>query len=260
MRFWPLRSHPAMQLTSTRSERRYSGLPSLMRRWANVAGGRCLQLATLPARSRPREPSGYTAEIVRPLLDDDAGIAAVHCVAKPVAQCCLDQACRKRSGHRGWRPYFLDRELVAGTLAQQFSPAREAAKHPHQYALSTRAGSQAVSRSRWRFRPGRQAGHARSRPRRPPCQCFYGSPSEFVWTKAAKSACAFLDDTYPTSQPCRRAFLLQRLEHDPRYIRLKAAKTVFGMQPGSAPPGSPMCCSPYMGTRRLPMTPVCGED
>ena len=39
------------------------------------------------------------------------------------------------------------RQLVARTLAQQFGPAFDAAMQPHQHALSTRAGSEALVHS-----------------------------------------------------------------------------------------------------------------
>ena len=37
------------------------------------------------------------------------------------------------------------RRLLARTLAQQFGPQAEAATHPFQYALSTRAGTECVA-------------------------------------------------------------------------------------------------------------------
>ncbi|CAE7290268.1 unnamed protein product [Symbiodinium sp. CCMP2456] len=105
-------------------------------------------------------PSGYTADIMRPLLDDTAGVEALHGVAELLARAELPASAasalglgrlvalsKPAGGVRGivvgdflWR-------LVARSLAQQFAPAFEAATNPHQFALSTRAGSEALVHS-----------------------------------------------------------------------------------------------------------------
>ena len=53
-------------------------------------------------------------------------------------------ALRKPGGSRGLVVGDLLRRLVARTLAQQFSQQLDAACHPHQYALSTRTGAEAL--------------------------------------------------------------------------------------------------------------------
>ena len=67
-----------------------------------------------------------------------APIAAAIALGRPVAL-------RKPSGGaRGLVVGDLLRRLVARTLAQQFSQQLNAACHPHQYALSTRTGAEAL--------------------------------------------------------------------------------------------------------------------
>ena len=104
------------------------------------------------------------------------------------------------------------RRLVARTLARQFAPTFEAATNPHQYALSTRAGSEALVHSLQAACEGdpsftvlsvdgvgafdligRQAmlTALRDTPDAnailPFVRLFYGSPSEFVWADSASN-------------------------------------------------------------------------
>ena len=103
-------------------------------------------------------PSGHTAEIVRLLLDDPAAAESLHAVAARLAcaqlPLCASQALglgrliavRKPSGSVGGIVVgdFL-RRLVAWTLAQQFGSAFDLATKPHQHALTTRAGAEALA-------------------------------------------------------------------------------------------------------------------
>ena len=78
----------------------------------------------------------------------------------------------------------------------------------------------------------------------------------------SESVRAFLDDTYLTSQPCRTAFLLQRLEHhlfSHAHIRLNAAKTRVWNAGGIPPAGLPPSPDPesehvhiWVGDTNLP--------
>ncbi|CAE7740103.1 unnamed protein product [Symbiodinium sp. CCMP2592] len=104
------------------------------------------------------------------------------------------------------------RRLVAHSLAQQFAPTFEAATNPHQYALSTRAGSEALVHSLQAACDGdpsltvlsvhgvgafdlisrqamltafRNASNANAI--LPFVRLFHGSPSEFVWTDSASN-------------------------------------------------------------------------
>ena len=103
-------------------------------------------------------PSGHTAEIVRLLLDDPAAAESLHAVAARLAcaqlPLCASQALglgrliavRKPSGSvRGIVVGDFLRRLVARTLAQQFGSAFDLATRPHQYALTTRAGAEALA-------------------------------------------------------------------------------------------------------------------
>ena len=173
-------------------------------------------------RSRPG-PSGYTAEILRPLLDDNAGIGAVHCVAELLARAELPASAasalglgriaalsKPAGGARGIVVGDFLRRLVARTLAQQFAPAfklrlpHTSSSTPFPPVPAQRRSctpcqplvmASAVSRWGWRLRLNKQAGHARSRPlRRPRCQChpaictaFLRLAFEFVWTDAASN-------------------------------------------------------------------------
>ena len=103
-------------------------------------------------------PSGYTAEIVRLLLDDPSAAESLHAVAQRLARAELPPsasqslglgrlvAVRKPAGGvRGLIVGDFLRRLVARSLAQQFATAFDLATRPHQYALATRAGAEALA-------------------------------------------------------------------------------------------------------------------
>ena len=105
-------------------------------------------------------PSGYTAEIVRLILDDSAAVDSFGAVATRLARAQLPAtiaqalglgrliAIRKPAGAvRGIVVGDYLRRLVARTLAQHFAPAFDVATRPHQYALATRAGTEALAHS-----------------------------------------------------------------------------------------------------------------
>ncbi|CAE7301210.1 unnamed protein product [Symbiodinium natans] len=102
-------------------------------------------------------PSGFTAEILRVVLDADDSTHAFADVASLFAQAQVPEdmraalglgrmvALRKPTG--GTRGLVIGdflRRLVAPTLAQQFAPSLEEACRPHQYALDNRAGLDAL--------------------------------------------------------------------------------------------------------------------
>ena len=104
-------------------------------------------------------PSGMTNEHLRTLLDDEEDTRLLHCAAQQLADAAVPEpvlaglrvgrvvALRKSNGRvRALVVGDVMRRLVARTLAQQFAPAFEAACLPHQYGLSTRAGTEAVIR------------------------------------------------------------------------------------------------------------------
>ena len=131
-------------------------------------------------------PSGYTSEIVRLVLDAESAIESLSTVATRLAKAKLPApisaalglgrlvAVRKPAGGvRGIVVGDFLRRLVARTLAQQFATAFDQATRPHQYALATRAGTEAPRAqptARVRLRPnllsalGRR--HGRARPHR----------------------------------------------------------------------------------------------
>ena len=100
-------------------------------------------------------PSGATAEYLRVLLDDEDCCDLLVTAAQRLAQAdvpddvaaglCLGRmvALLKPSG--GICDVF--RRLVSRTLAQQFSTPLQEACAPYQYALSTRAGAEALARA-----------------------------------------------------------------------------------------------------------------
>ena len=101
-------------------------------------------------------PSGATAEHLRSLLDSDADARLLFLAAQQLARAQLPDsiqaavrlgrlvALRKPDGGvRGLVMSDVFRRLVSRTLAQQFTPAFEAACMPHQHALSTKAGAEA---------------------------------------------------------------------------------------------------------------------
>jgi len=102
-------------------------------------------------------PSGYTAEIIRLVLDDEETATLLCDVSCLLARARLPEpavaalsigrlvAIRKPSGGtRGLVVGDFLRRLVARTLAQQFASHFQAACSPHQYALSSRAGAEAL--------------------------------------------------------------------------------------------------------------------
>ena len=123
----------------------------------------CPALLTNLRRSRRGAapgPSGYTAEIVRLILDDSAAVDSFGAVATRLARAQLPAtiaqalglgrliAIRKPAGGvRGIVVGDYLRRLVARTLAQHFAPAFDVATRPHQYALATRAGTEALAHS-----------------------------------------------------------------------------------------------------------------
>ncbi|CAK9081723.1 132 kDa protein [Durusdinium trenchii] len=102
-------------------------------------------------------PSGLTAEIAKLLLDDAAASHSFQQVCHRLATADIPAtiaaaiglgrmvAIRKASGGvRGLVVGDFLRRLVARSLAQHYATDFEAACHPHQYALSTRAGTEAL--------------------------------------------------------------------------------------------------------------------
>ena len=91
-------------------------------------------------------PSGATAEHLRSLLDSDADARLLFLAAQQLARAQLPDSIQAavRLGRLVMSDVF--RRLVSRTLAQQFAPAFEAACMPHQHALSTKAGAEALVR------------------------------------------------------------------------------------------------------------------
>ena len=102
-------------------------------------------------------PSGFTAEVVRVVLDADDSTQAFADVASLLAQARVPDVIRAAlglgrmvalrkptGGTRGLVVGDFLRRLTARTLAQQFAPSLEAACRPHQYALGNRAGLDAL--------------------------------------------------------------------------------------------------------------------
>ena len=102
-------------------------------------------------------PSGLTAETLRLVLDDEEATNKLIQVTQQIARAELPDtasqalglgrlvALQKPNGRvRGLVIGDLLRRLVARSLAQQFSQHIHQACSPHQYALSTRAGTEAV--------------------------------------------------------------------------------------------------------------------
>ena len=102
-------------------------------------------------------PSGYTAEILRLVLDEDDAsqllcgvsclLARAHVPESAVAGLALGRLVafsQPGGGTRGLVVGDFVRRLVARTMAQKFASNFEAACNPHQYALSTRAGAEAL--------------------------------------------------------------------------------------------------------------------
>ena len=91
---------------------------------------------------------------MHPLLDDAAGAEVPHGVAELFARAELPAPVASALG-LGCNPQVASEALFfvafcrgwLCTLAQQFAAPSEAATHPHQYALSTRVGSEALVHS-----------------------------------------------------------------------------------------------------------------
>ena len=102
-------------------------------------------------------PSGLTAEIAKVLLGDPAAAEAFHRACHRLANATIpiSIAGRHRNGPADspskafWRSARLGsrdflRRLVARSLAQHYAQDFDAKCHPYQYALSTRAGTEAL--------------------------------------------------------------------------------------------------------------------
>ena len=124
-----------------------------------LALDRTALLANLPRARRGAAPgpSGYTAEILRLVLDEEDAsqlffevaslLARAHVPESAVAGLALGRLValsKPGGGTRGLVVGDFLRRLVARTIAQQFAADFEAACNPHQYALSTRAGAEAL--------------------------------------------------------------------------------------------------------------------
>ena len=102
-------------------------------------------------------PSGYTSEVLRLVLDDEGATSQFVAVATRIANAELPAqitealglgrlvALQKPNGRvRGIVVGDLLRRLVARCLAQTYAPQIHTACKPHQFALSTRAGTEAI--------------------------------------------------------------------------------------------------------------------
>ena len=102
-------------------------------------------------------PSGYTSEVLRLVLDDEGATSQFVAVATRIAHADLPPqitqalglgrivALQKPNGRvRGIVVGDLLRRLVARCLAQTYAPQIHTACKPHQFALSTRAGTEAI--------------------------------------------------------------------------------------------------------------------
>ena len=107
-------------------------------------------------------PSGLTTEHLRPLLDSSGAMHLFFRLGDQLAQAAVPgpivdalrlgrmTALQKPNGGvRGIVAGDTIRRLVSRTMAQQLGRAVEKATAPHQYALSTRAGCECVSRALW---------------------------------------------------------------------------------------------------------------
>ncbi len=103
-------------------------------------------------------PSGLTSDHLKVLLEDDVALDLLHELAQDLATADVHEeivsalrlgrltALRKPGGGvRGIVAGDVLRRLVARTMAQQINDEVEAATAPHQYALSTRAGTECVA-------------------------------------------------------------------------------------------------------------------
>ena len=104
------------------------------------------------ARRGAPGPSGLTAEIAKVLLDDPAATQAFSQVCcrlaqaniPPIIATALGMGRLVGGGVRGLVVGDFLRRLVARSLAQHFASQFDHECHPHQFALSTRAGAEAL--------------------------------------------------------------------------------------------------------------------
>ena len=118
------------------------------------------------ARGSAPGPGGMTYDHLKVILDDEGMLGLLGDVAEDLACAEVPRdianalvlssmvALRKQDGGvRGIATGATFRRLVGRTLAKQFAPAIEDACSPHQYALSTRAGTDCVGHnSAWAHR------------------------------------------------------------------------------------------------------------
>ncbi len=103
-------------------------------------------------------PSGVTADHLKVLLEDEATsnlfcemcqeLAEADVPREAIAAKCLGRLTalqKSNGGVRGIVAGDIVRRLVSRTIAQQIGPEVEEATSPHQYALSTRAGTECVA-------------------------------------------------------------------------------------------------------------------
>ena len=177
----------------------------------------CLRTAR---RGAAAGPSAATNEHLRALLDDEDDSRLLHCAAQRLAQADVPGpalaalrvgrivALQKPNG-RGVRALVVGdvfRRLVGRTLAQSFAPQFQQACLPHQYGLSARAGTEALTRvlrtaievdpratilsvdavgafdhvSRQAML-GALSSHPGLQPLLPYTRQFYGAPSVYTW-------------------------------------------------------------------------------
>ena len=170
-------------------------------------------------RGAAEGPSGVTTEHLRPLLDDVRGMRLLSCLASNLAVADVPEVAvqmvrvgrltaltKPDGGVRGIVAGDVVRRLVSRTIAQQLSAAVETVTAPHQYALSTKAGTECIAhvlQSLTELHPeatvtsidgisaydliSREAmlqGLARvegGRSALPFVRLFYGAPSEYLW-------------------------------------------------------------------------------
>lgn len=171
-------------------------------------------------------PSGTTLEHLRLLLDSDEDSRLFCTAAQQLVDAEVPPAAlaglrlgrlvalsKPNGGVRGLVMGDVFRRLVSRTLAQQFSTQFQHATMPHQFALATRAGSEALARtiraatemdpmltvlsvdgvgaydliSRHALLTGLRS-HPDLQPLLPYVRQFYGQPSEYVWYDGAGQA------------------------------------------------------------------------
>ena len=163
----PLAPHTQATLQELRDPRRrpqepYQAFPDAIREFqpAHPPNLPATQLLTNLRRARKGAapgPSGYTSEVLRLVLDDEGATSQFVAVATRIANAELPPqitqalglgrivALQKPNGRvRGIVVGDLFRRLVARCLAQTYAPQIHTACKPHQFALSTRAGTEAI--------------------------------------------------------------------------------------------------------------------